>query len=68
MAPVDIHEQLKALIELQTVDKQLYDLMRQRRAKPAQIERLNADHQHETQRVKECEAQLKALQLKRSSM
>lgn len=68
MAPVDIHEQLKALIELQTVDKQLYDLMRQRQAKPAQIERLNADHQHETQRVKECEAQLKALQLKRSSM
>ncbi len=68
MAPVDVHEQLKALIELQAVDKQLYDLTRQRQAKPAQIERLKAEHQHETQRVKECEAQLKALQLRRSSM
>lgn len=68
MTVVDVHEQLKALIELQAVDKQLYDLTRQRHAKPAQIERLKTDHQHETQRVKELEAQLKALQVKRGSM
>ncbi|MBI4227604.1 MAG: hypothetical protein HY600_04985 [Candidatus Omnitrophica bacterium] len=68
MTAVDIGEQLKALVELQALDKQIYDLQRRRQAKPPQIEQLKAAHQAQTQRVKDAEAQLKALQVKRGSM
>lgn len=68
MPAIDIGEQLKGLIELQTVDGQLYALRRQRQQKPAQIEQLKAAHQAEAQRVKTVEEQLKTLQVKRGSM
>lgn len=68
MSAVDIHEQLKTLIELQALDKQIYDLTRQRRAKPLQAEQLKAAFQQASQRVKDAEAQLKTWQVKRASM
>lgn len=66
--PVDVHEQLKALIELQALDKRIYDLKRRRQSKPPQIEQLRTAFQQLTQRIKDAEAQLKALQVKRASM
>ncbi len=68
MTTTDIGTQLKVLIELQVLDKQLYDLKRRRQAKPAQIEQLKAAHQAEAQHAKDLEAQLKALQVKRGSL
>lgn len=68
MPTVDVGEQLKALIELQAVDKQLYGLRRQRQAKPIQIEQLKAALQAERQQVKALEEQAKVLQLKRANM
>jgi len=68
MTAIEIGEQLKVLIELQTVDRQLYDLRRQREQKPVQIERLTAAHATEARQVTALEEQLKALQVKRGSM
>lgn len=68
MAAIDVGEQLRTLVELQVVDKQLYELRRQRQAKPAQIEQLKAAHQAETQQGKALEEQVKALQVKRGGM
>lgn len=68
MPTVDIGEQLKALIELQAVDQQLYDLRRQRQAKPVQIEQLKAAQLAERQRVKAAEEQAKTLQVTRAHM
>ncbi len=68
MAAVDIHEQLKTLIELQAIDKQLYDVRRAREAKPVRIAQLRAAHEAQTQQVKAAEAELKTLQLKRAGM
>lgn len=68
MAAVDIGAQLKGLMELQVVDKQLYDLRRQRQAKPVQIASLNAARQAEQQQVTLLEQSLKALQVRRGGM
>lgn len=68
MTTVDVGEQLKALIDLQEVDRALYDLRRRRRAKPAEIERLKAAYQQEVQRVKGLEEELKAIQVKRANL
>lgn len=68
MTAVDIGEQQKSLIELQAVDHQLYQLKRQRAAKPVQIEQLKAAFQTETKQVTVLEEQVKALQVKRNGM
>lgn len=68
MATIEVGVQLKALIELQALDKQLYDLRRRRQAKPVQIEQLKAAHQADAQHARDLDAQLKMLQVKRGSL
>ena len=68
MTAVEIGEQQKALIELQAVDHELYQLKRQRAAKPVQIEQRTAAFQADAKQVTTLEEQVKALQVKRNGM
>jgi len=68
MTAVEIGEQQKALIELQMVDHQLYQLKRQRATRPIQIEQLKAAFHAETKQVTALEDQAKVLQVRRNGM
>ena len=56
------------LAALQTVDKQLYDVKRQRATKPTYIEHIKSEFQVEAQKTKAVEEQIRALQVKRGGM
>lgn len=58
-------EQIKLLIQLQEIDKQIFDLKAEKETKPAQIEALKADYENEEAKLKELQERSKSLQVKR---
>lgn len=57
-------EQLRALIKLQILDKQIYKLEDERKLKPEEIAKLREGFKEKGDKLKMCDDQLRALQLK----
>ncbi len=61
---INTGEQLRALIKLQILDKQIYRLKDEQKLKPEEIAKLREGFKDKGDNLKMCEDQLKALQLK----
>lgn len=68
MSAVSIADQIKALVELQQLDGEIYQIRRRMEAKPSEAAALKAEHQKAVQALQAVEAQYKALDLKRNQM
>ena len=68
MSTVSIADQIKALVDLQRLDGEIYQLRRRVEAKPAETAALKAEHQKSVQGLQAAEAQHKGLDLKRNQM
>ncbi len=68
MATVSISDQLKALVELQKLDGEIYRLCREVEAAPTQAARLKEEHGRSAQGLQAAEAKYKALEVKRNEM
>ncbi len=67
MPQVSIREQVKKLVELQTVDVQIYNLKRELREKPAHLEELRVNCEQSKNGLKNLEENLKAIQVERKA-
>jgi len=68
MSTVSIIDQLKVLVELQELDAQLYQLKRQKNAKPQEAAAIKAQQQESTKGVQALEAQYKAFEVRKKEM
>lgn len=66
MPTIAIADQLKALLELQKLDGEIYRLRRQLRAKPAEVARLKEAQQTLLQSLQAAESRYKTLEVKRN--
>ena len=68
MSPTDIAEQLKTLLEVQELDREIYDFKRQLQEKPVLIESLQAAHQAEVDQGASLQEKSKSLKMKRDGL
>lgn len=68
MSTLAIADQLKALIELQKLDGEMYHLRRDLRTKPEEADRLKREHQAKSQALQEAESRAKTSEVKRNQM
>ncbi len=68
MTTVSIADQLKILLELQTLDAQIYQLKQELSEKPAAIAHLNAEQAQAFQKVQTAETGYKVFEVKRNQM
>ena len=67
MPQVSIREQVKKLVELQTIDLEIYNLKRELKEKPLFIEQLKGKYEESKSGLKKLEDKLKSIQVERKS-
>lgn len=68
MSAVSIREQIKYLVDLQTIDAEIYRFRKELKEKPVLIEGLKKRFEDNKERLKDLEAQLKTVQVHRKSL
>ncbi|MCM8812236.1 MAG: C4-type zinc ribbon domain-containing protein [Candidatus Omnitrophica bacterium] len=68
MSTVSIQDQLKALLELQTLDAELYQLKRRKEAKPQEASALKEQQQQNAKAVQDLEQKFKGFEVKRKEL